>query len=51
MISYQQLTLEMEMLLQEDVLAVWFPRSIEDHTGGFYSNSLSSAIGFALLRA
>src|SRR6266542_1511328 len=29
---------EMETTLQHDVLSVWFPRSIDNENGGFYSN-------------
>ena len=35
--DYQKLADEMENVLQKDVLAVWFPRSV-DQEGGFYSN-------------
>ncbi len=34
----QQLAEEMEMTLQRDVLGVWFPRSVDYKSGGFYSN-------------
>lgn len=36
--TYQKLADEMEVTLQRDVLAVWFPRSVDSETGGFYSN-------------
>lgn len=36
--QYQKLAAEMETTLQRDVLGVWFPRSINKETGGFYSN-------------
>jgi len=36
--QYQKLANEMEQTLKRDVLGVWFPRSIDKETGGFYSN-------------
>ena len=36
--TYQKLADEMETTLQRDVLGVWFPRSVDKETGGFYSN-------------
>src|SRR4030095_8464397 len=36
--QYTKLAAEMETTLQRDVLGVWFPRSINKETGGFYSN-------------
>jgi mannobiose 2-epimerase len=36
--GYKQLASEMESTLQRDVLGVWFPRSVDNEYGGFYSN-------------
>ena len=36
--DYKQLATEMETTLQRDVLGVWFPRSLDNEYGGFYSN-------------
>lgn len=36
--SYLELAAEMETTLQHDVLDVWFPRSIDEGAGGFFSN-------------
>ncbi len=36
--QYTKLAAEMEQTLQRDVLGVWFPRSVNKETGGFYSN-------------
>jgi mannobiose 2-epimerase len=36
--DYQKLAAEMEQTLERHVLAVWFPRSVDKDTGGFYSN-------------
>ena len=35
---YQKLAAEMEATLEEHVLDVWFPRSVDKEKGGFYSN-------------
>jgi mannose/cellobiose epimerase-like protein (N-acyl-D-glucosamine 2-epimerase family) len=35
---YSTLASEMETTLQRDVLGVWFPRSVDKESGGFYSN-------------
>jgi mannobiose 2-epimerase len=35
--AYLALAAEMEQTLQRDVLGVWFPRSVDKETGGFYS--------------
>ena len=36
--QYTKLAAEMEQTLQRDVLGVWFPRSVNKESGGFYSN-------------
>ena len=36
--DYQKLAAEMEQTLNRDVLAIWFPRSVDKDAGGFYSN-------------
>ncbi len=36
--QYQTLAAEMETVLQKDVLGIWFPRSVDESAGGFYSN-------------
>jgi cellobiose epimerase len=36
--SYLKLADEMEAALRRDVLGVWFPRSVDQENGGFYSN-------------
>jgi mannobiose 2-epimerase len=36
--NYRKLADEMEATLRRDVLGVWFPRTIDNENGGFYSN-------------
>src|SRR5438128_2728643 len=36
--NYLKLAGEMETTLRRDVLGVWFPRTIDNDNGGFYSN-------------
>ncbi|HEY2971826.1 MAG TPA: AGE family epimerase/isomerase [Pyrinomonadaceae bacterium] len=36
--NYLKLAGEMETTLRRDVLAVWFPRTVDNENGGFYSN-------------
>ena len=36
--NYLKLADEMEMTLRRDVLGVWFPRTVDNLNGGFYSN-------------
>ncbi len=36
--TYLKLATETEAMLRNDVLAVWFPRSLDRKNGGFYSN-------------
>src|SRR5438270_14090878 len=36
--NYLKLAAEMETTLRHDVLGVWFPRTIDNENGGFYSN-------------
>src|SRR2546426_3125443 len=36
--NYLKLADEMETTLRRDVLGVWFPRTVDNDNGGFYSN-------------
>jgi mannose/cellobiose epimerase-like protein (N-acyl-D-glucosamine 2-epimerase family) len=36
--TYLKLADEMEMMLRKDVLGVWFPRTVDEKNGGFYSD-------------
>ena len=36
--NYQKFATETEAMLRRDVVDVWFPRAVDNKTGGFYSN-------------
>jgi len=36
--TYLKLADEVETMLRKDVLSVWFPRTVDEENGGFYSN-------------